>query len=234
MSSRQAILEKIRAGLQPGDGEASESLWQEQREKNVAVRLRTHKRGIMPGLPKSRPALAKRFIEKAEASGASLAVTKTQGLSREITRFLSKHDLPLVLRCGADKRLQKLRAHKRSRLKFTLGKAEPDDMTGLVFAEAGIAETGTLAVLSGKKNPVTLNYLPPNQIILVRHADIVAHYEDVFDRLRQIKGKGQSSNLDLPRSLGFITGPSRSADIEQTLIMGAHGPVRLHIILVKE
>jgi L-lactate dehydrogenase complex protein LldG len=49
----------------------------------------------------------------------------------------------------------------------------------------------------------------------------------VFAKLRGIYGKGGA-----PRTLNFITGPSRSADIEQTLLLGAHGPRRLHIVVV--
>ena len=94
------------------------------------------------------------------------------------------------------------------------------------MAFAGIAETGTLALVSGPANPTTLNFLPDNHIVVLRKEDILSDYESVFARLRTAYGKGGA-----PRTLNFVTGPSRSADIEQTLLLGAHGPRRLHIVI---
>jgi L-lactate dehydrogenase complex protein LldG len=57
--------------------------------------------------------------------------------------------------------------------------------------------------------------------------DMKASYEEAWDSLRAHAGAD-----GLPRTVNFISGPSRTADIEQRLIMGAHGPKRLHVILV--
>ena len=63
-----------------------------------------------------------------------------------------------------------------------------------------------------------------------RHPDAdLGPYEDAWDRLRAAEGEGR-----LPRTVNFITGPSRTGDIEQTIQMGAHGPRRLHVILVED
>jgi L-lactate dehydrogenase complex protein LldG len=64
-------------------------------------------------------------------------------------------------------------------------------------------------------------------VVVVNAADIVGDYEAVWERLRQRFGRGA-----MPRTVNFITGPSRSGDIEQTLLLGAHGPRRLHIVVV--
>jgi L-lactate dehydrogenase complex protein LldG len=100
-------------------------------------------------------------------------------------------------------------------------------LASVSHAFAGVAETGTLVLTSGRDNPTTLNFLPDNHIVVVEAKDVVGDYETVWQRLRERFGTG-----NLPRTVNMITGPSRSADIEQTLILGAHGPRRLHVIIV--
>jgi L-lactate dehydrogenase complex protein LldG len=94
-------------------------------------------------------------------------------------------------------------------------------------AFAGVAETGTLIMASGPDNPTTLNFLPDTHIVVVDAKDIVGDYETVWARLRDKFGTDA-----LPRAINMITGPSRSADIAQILILGAHGPRRLHVLIV--
>ena len=102
-------------------------------------------------------------------------------------------------------------------------------MLTIVPAFAGIAETGTLVTASGPDHPVTLNLLPDTHVVVLREADIVSGYEDVWDRLRTRFGKDR-----MPRTVNTITGPSRTADIEQKIEMGAHGPRRLHILVIDD
>ena len=134
---------------------------------------------------------------------------------------------------GEDKRLSILHKAankaKGSALTVKQGPSDGTDLTGVSHAECGISETGTLALLSGADNPTTLNFLPENHIVVVQRSDIAAHYEEIWPRLRKRFGKGK-----MPRTVNLITGPSRSADIEQTLLLGAHGPVRLHIIVIED
>ncbi len=82
-------------------------------------------------------------------------------------------------------------------------------------------------MLSGSENPTTLNFLPDNHIVVLDAGDLVGDYESFWTALRGTLGKGV-----LPRTVNWITGPSRSADIEQTMFLGAHGPRRLHIVLI--
>src|SRR5690606_24434733 len=107
------------------------------------------------------------------------------------------------------------------------GPAAEDDAVGLTTAYAGIAETGTIMLLSGPRTPTTLAFLPETSIIVLSTERIVRAYEDGFALLREEHGT-------LPRSINFITGPSRSGDIEQTIQLGAHGPRRLCALLVDE
>ena len=107
------------------------------------------------------------------------------------------------------------------------GPSDGTDLNAVSHADCGVAETGTLALTSGPENPTTLNFLPDNHIVVLDAADVVGDYETFWSRLRERLGKGA-----MPRTVNWVTGPSRSADIEQTMFLGAHGPRRLHIVLV--
>ncbi len=84
-------------------------------------------------------------------------------------------------------------------------------------------------LVSGPQSPTTLNFLPETHIAVLRASRMVGPYEDAWERVRALYGRG-----GLPRTVNFITGPSRSADIEQTIQLGAHGPRRLHIVLIED
>jgi L-lactate dehydrogenase complex protein LldG len=109
------------------------------------------------------------------------------------------------------------------------GRAEASDHVSITGAMAGIAETGTLVMASGPDHPVSLNLLPDTHVVVLREADIVAGYEEVWELLRARYGKN-----GMPRTVNTITGPSRTGDIEQTIELGAHGPRRMHIVVVRE
>jgi L-lactate dehydrogenase complex protein LldG len=96
-----------------------------------------------------------------------------------------------------------------------------------------VAETGTLMLHSGPESPTRNNFLPDTHIAVLRASQVVASYEDGFDNLRRKFAKA-AGGFFLPRTINFITGPSRTADIEQKLELGAHGPRRLHIILIDD
>ena len=110
-------------------------------------------------------------------------------------------------------------------LEVRRGRAEDVDAVGLTTAFAGIAETGTLMLLSGPETPTTIAFLPETSIVVLRAERVLRAYEDGLRLLREERG-------ELPRSINLITGPSRSGDIEQTIQLGAHGPKRLLVLLV--
>ena len=101
------------------------------------------------------------------------------------------------------------------------------DLVGVTGAFAGIAETGTLMVVSGPDTPASTSLLPETHIAIVPTDRLVKHMEDAWDLARAELGQ-------LPRAVNFISGPSRTGDIEQVIILGAHGPYRVHLILVGE
>ena len=103
--------------------------------------------------------------------------------------------------------------------------ARREDETSVTPCFAAVAESGSIVTHSGPDTPVTLNFVPDNHIVIVHVAQVVRHFEDVWAMWR-------ASGRPMPRAINIISGPSRTADIEQTIQLGAHGPRRLHILLV--
>ena len=191
-------------------------------------RLRSTPRGLVPARGQLEgEALVAMFREQAQAVQASLADVATQAdIPAEVARYLREHNLPASLRIGTDPRLAGL-DWSATAIALSAGPSAGDDLNGLSHAFAGIAETGTLALVSGPENPTTLNFLPDNHIVVLRAGDLEGDAESLWDRLRARYGAGL-----MPRTVNMITGPSRSGDIEQQIILGAHGPRRLHIVIV--
>jgi L-lactate dehydrogenase complex protein LldG len=91
------------------------------------------------------------------------------------------------------------------------------------FANYGIAETGTLVFCSGERSPSSWHYLPGLEFVVMRRALILPRMENVIDTLAQ--------GGAIPATVNLVTGPSRTADIEQTIERGAHGPRELCILI---
>jgi L-lactate dehydrogenase complex protein LldG len=102
-----------------------------------------------------------------------------------------------------------------------------DDMVGISGAFVAIAETGTLMMLSGPDTPASMHLLPETHIAVVAAERVVAHYEEGFALARGERGS-------LPRATNLVSGPSRTGDIEQTIVLGAHGPYRVHVLIIGE
>jgi L-lactate dehydrogenase complex protein LldG len=94
---------------------------------------------------------------------------------------------------------------------------------GLTGADAAIAETGTLALVSSADHPRTASLLPPTHVAVVREADFVPTLARCFERL--------APAIPAASAVNFITGPSRTADIELQLTLGVHGPGELIVVL---
>jgi L-lactate dehydrogenase complex protein LldG len=220
LTSRDDILAKIRKAREtdgpPGKGGDVPD-----------ERLKNHPAGIVPKGQDSAQDRRRLFVKKAEAAAASVDVVAPGGEAAAIAKWLRGHNLKQELRMGSDRRLASIKWPARGGPLIRHGPSDGADASTLSHAAAGIAETGTLVLASGPDNPTTLNFLAENHIVLVDDADIANDHESVWSRLRARYGEGK-----MPRTVNMITGPSRSADIEQTLILGAHGPIRLHIIVV--
>ncbi len=105
------------------------------------------------------------------------------------------------------------------------------DPVGITGCHCALAETGTIVLLSGPDTPASTHLLPETHIALVRASRIVAAMEDAFALLRAERGDARRM---LPRALNMVSGPSRTADIEQTVVLGAHGPYRVHLVVATE
>jgi L-lactate dehydrogenase complex protein LldG len=219
---RRAVLSAVKAAL--GSGPADPA-----REAAVAERLSAHARGTIPARAhQDEAALLDLFQSMLESQGAEVTrATTPEAAVEAIAANLRLHNLPLALRLGEDEVLRALPWQSAPDVTLSFGAADGDDRAGLSRAVAAAAETGTLVLASGPHNPTTLAFLPESHTVLIRRGDIVPCYEDAFDRLRAIYGEGR-----LPRTVNLISGPSRTADIEQTIVRGAHGPKRLHVVVL--
>ena len=219
MSARDEILANIRRSLHVSGAEAP-------RRAAVHDRLTRAPAGVIP--ERGQGGLATFKAEALRAAATLTELASAAEVPAEIARWLREHNLPATLRIGADPRLTGL-PWGETAVALSQGASEGHDLNGASVAFAGVAETGTLALVSGTDNPTTLNFLPANHVVVLFAGDVVGDLESVFAKLRARYGAGQA-----PRTVNFVTGPSRSADIEQTLLFGAHGPKKLHIVLVGE
>ncbi len=219
--SRAAVMASIRRGLRrgplPPDIAAA-----------LRGRLAAHPRHLIPA--RSRLAHAGQvtlFIANVKKEFGSVArVADMDAVPSAVADYLAAQNLPSELVAAPHPELQAIAWSTHPLLRVREGRAGPGDAVSLQHAFAGIAETGTLMLPSSPGRPTTLNLLADTEIVLLRAGRIVGAYEEAWDLLRAEIGA-------MPRNVMLVTGPSRSADIEQTLELGAHGPRRLHVVVVE-
>jgi L-lactate utilization protein LutC len=168
------------------------------------------------------------FIAEAERVNATaVRLARLDDVPTAVVSYLRAANMPAVVRAGTDALLRAVPWGREPLLRVETGVAVDEDAVSVTSAFAGIAETGTLVLCSSAESPTTLNFLPEVHIVVLPTDRIVGTYEEGWQRLRGRFGAGK-----MPRVVNWITGPSRTADIEQTLLLGAHGPKRLHILLI--
>lgn len=221
---RDTILATVRRSLGVTGLEAPRRL-------EVASRLAGHRAGVVPArgqlAPRERVDLFVRMLEA--AAGTVARAADPAGVPDAVCAFLRALNLPPAVRLGGDPLLASVPWERAGTLSVRFGPSDGSDPAAVSHAFAAVAETGTVVLTSGPDNPTTLNFLPDVHIVVVEAGDVAGDFETVMARLRERFGAGV-----LPRAVNFVTGPSRSADIEQTLILGAHGPRKLHVIIVGE
>lgn len=219
--ARQHILNNIRTALHRSALSAAETV-------QLTQRLAEHPRGIIPQRDVLNHAdLLELFVREAEKSAASVERLESfNSIPQSIVQLLRQENLGDALRVATDAIVSQINWQDAPNLIVNYGAADNEDKATLTSCLCGIAETGTLVLLSSPTSPTLLNFLPEVHIVLLSTQHIVAAYEDAWDLVRQQDA--------LPRTVNFITGPSRTADIEQKMLMGIHGPKKLHIILYEK
>jgi len=215
MSAREKILSRIRKAQGRGGSRPSQP-----ELEAVETYLRAHPRGTLPPVEGD---LVARFRARAEAMQSTTdEVAARVEVPTAVARYLKSGNLPLAgcvwpQLADLDWRGAGLALEPRE--------ANGSDAVGVSGAFAAIAETGTLALASGPDTPATASLLPETHVAVVSVRRIVAHMEDAWALARE-------EFRQLPRAINFVSGPSRTADIDQTIVLGAHGPYRVHIVLV--
>ncbi len=213
-SARDAVLTAVRQALKRDDSARDEKAIARAHAEAVA--------GPTPHQTWTEPD-AERFLTRFErASGTWQEIPKLAAIPDAVTTYLD----------GAGKVRLRTTSHPDIRaLRWPADwetaegpEGAADWPVAISRAYAGIAETGSIVMPGSPQRPTSLNFLPDVQILVLRRVEIVDTMEAAWERLL-IEGP-------LPRAVNIITGPSRTADVEQTLQLGAHGPRRLHLLLL--
>jgi L-lactate dehydrogenase complex protein LldG len=226
--SRETILTAIRRGLKRGPLPADQ-------QTMLRGRLAAHPRHLIPArsrLPHAGQVAL--FVANVEREFGTVArVPDLAAVPGAIADYLAAQNLPTEFVMAPHPELRALPWSERPLLRIREGRAEASDTVSLQHAYAAIAETGTLMLPSAPERPTTINLLADTAIVLLRASRLVGAYEEAWDILRAERTDPLSGGF-MPRNVMLVTGPSRSADIEQTLELGAHGPRRLHVVLVED
>jgi L-lactate dehydrogenase complex protein LldG len=217
MSSREDILGRVRAGLQRSAGNAAAG------REAMAAALGKRDPGPQPAMDKTPQALLERFRVKSEQQSSTVdVVAHDDAVPAAIARYLSALNLPKSAvawpaLAALDWAAAGLSVEGRG--------ARDADLVGITGCFCAVAETGTLMLCSSPDTPAAVSLLPETHIAIVHAARILPYMEDAWALARKELGT-------LPRAVNFISGPSRTGDIEQTIVLGAHGPYRVHLVIV--
>ncbi len=220
--SKELLLGAIRRGLRRGP-------LPEDQQAMLRGRLALHPRHLIPARSRlPHPEQVDLFVRNVEKEfGTVTRVADLAAVPDAVADYLSAQNLPSRFVMAPHPDLQAVPWSNRPMLEIREGKAEATDAVSVTQAFAAVAETGTLMLPSAPVRPTTLNLLADTAIVVLRASNLVGAYEEAWDKLRAEMG-------GMPRNVMLVTGPSRSADIEQTLELGAHGPRNLHVVLVED
>jgi len=219
--ARDAVLGKVRAALgKTGD--------RAQATAEARAYLAGHAQGPRPAMPAD---LVDRFLRRATDMESTVErIATIAQLPKAVARYVDALDL--------DPSLAEQKSHRGvcwpefgdldwsdAGLAIEARPTQGKDRLGITGAFCAVAETGTLVITSGAATPTASMLLPDTHVAIVRSERIVAGMEEAFALIRAELGA-------MPRAVNFVSGPSRTGDIEQTIVVGAHGPFRVHIVVV--
>lgn len=168
------------------------------------------------------------FIELARAEVATVdELGAVAEVPAAVARYLEEQGLGNRVVLGPDPQIGELDWQSVPSLECSEGSLHPDGDTVVTGCYAAVADGGALVVASSPDHPVELNFLPANHIVVLRRDQVLADFEQLWAQLRRDYA-GQS----WPRCINLIVGPSRTADLGFPPKMGAHGPGRVHILIV--
>jgi L-lactate dehydrogenase complex protein LldG len=221
--SRAEILGRIQRGLHRGPLPA-------EQQDALRARLAAHPRHLVPARGQLPPAdrVTLFLTILAKEHGTSARIAAPEDAPAAVATYLAAQNLPPAAVIAPHPDLRAIPWSATPLLTLREGPATGDDAVGIQHAWAALAETGTLVLPSAPDRPQTINLLPETVIVLLRASHVLPAMEDAWDLLRH-----EQENL-MPRTVMFVTGPSRSADVEQILELGAHGPRRLHVLLLDD
>ncbi len=223
--ARSAILQRIRQAQQRDDS---------QKDAEIAMAqayLRQPEVGPLPslgGATSDAGALVDYFCQQAlKMSDTLTRLASLHDVPQEVQRYLQEQQLPLAAHIWPEfAELPWASANLAVQIAPAPVELRMQQVVGVTSAFCGVAETGSLLLTSSERTPVSTAMLPETHIAILQESRIVAYMEQAFALLQQEQGL-------LPRTATFISGPSRTGDIEQTIVLGAHGPYRVHVILIK-
>jgi L-lactate dehydrogenase complex protein LldG len=214
MNSRDDILNRVRSRL----GRTEDNARSAAAEVDGWLQARTQ--GPRPAVPGD---IVERFGEKSRKLSSSVdTVAHMAEVPAAVARYLDSLQLSRTAVCWPQ--LAGL-GWAAAGLTVSTRAAVDSDLVGITGSFCAVAETGTLALVSGADTPATVSLLPETHIAVLRASRIVTGMEEAWALMRAELG-------ELPRAVNFISGPSRTGDIEQTIVLGAHGPYRVHIVVV--
>lgn len=233
--ARSQILAGIRKSLGRDAADAT-------RGNPLEARLAARGRGPIPARTQGldHAGLVDRFEKQAREVACSMTrVRSLDDVPGELTRYLKSQNLPSQIEMAPDPTLDRVPWKNAPMLEIARGKPSGKEGVGVTSALAGVAETGTLMIPSGPTMPSTMNFLPDTHVVVMPASRVVGPLEDAWAKLRASHGIPDGTAVGaaaakMPRTVNLVTGPSRTGDIEQKIEMGAHGPRRLHLIVVED
>jgi len=219
---KETLLNAVRRGLKRGPLPADQATL-------LRARLQTHPRHLIPARSRiPHPAQVDLFVANVEREfGTVTRVADAALIPGAVADYLAAQNLPSDIVIAPHPELRDIPWAERPMLRLREGRAQASDMVSIQHAFAAVAETGTLMLPSAPERPTTLNLLADTAIVVLRASRLVGAYEEAWDLLRR-------DLPQMPRNVMLVTGPSRSADIEQALELGAHGPRRLHVVVLDD